>query len=187
MKSLVILCVIAPLCSCMSGRPDNFYILSPQPQAVTQSASVPATPVVLRISLPSLVDRPEIVLNTSANGVKVLEHERWGAPLGDLVAQTLGQDIEHRRGDLLVGVQGAAHMANPAVKITIDVIQLTALPGDHVSIETHWRIVDARKSTDVSGNEVFSASLGQDAYSGVARALSECLGQLADRLVTQIQ
>jgi uncharacterized protein len=187
MKSMVILCAIAPLCSCMSGRPDNFYILSPQPQAVTQSAAVPATPIVLRITLPSLVDRPEIVLNTSIDGVKVLDHDRWGAPLGDLVAQTLGQDIERRRGDLLVGVQGAAHMANAAVKITIDVIQLTARPGDHVSIETHWRIVDTRKSTDVAGNGVFSASLGQDANSRVAQALSECLGRLADRLVTQIQ
>jgi uncharacterized protein len=187
MKSSVTLCAVGLLCSCASSRPDNFHILSPQPQAAAPPVSAPTTPVVLKITLPSLVDRSEMILNTSADGVTVLEHERWGAPLADLVVQTLGQDIERRRGDLLVGVPGAARGDNAAVKITIDVVQMTARQADHVSIETHWRIVDPRKSTDLTGNEVFSASLGSNTYSGIAQALSECLGHLADRLVAQIQ
>jgi uncharacterized protein len=187
MKSLLILCAAALVCACASSRPDHFYILSTQPQAAAQSASTPAVPVVLKVTLPSLVDRPEMILNTSADGVRVLEHERWGAPLGDLVIQTLGQNIERRRGDLLVGAPGAARATSAAIRISVDVVQMIARQGDKVSIETHWRIVDPRKPADVAGNEVFSAPLGQDSYAAIAQALSDCLGHLADRLVIQIQ
>jgi uncharacterized lipoprotein YmbA len=187
MKSLLTLCAIGLLCACATSRPDHFYILSAQPQAAAQPPSTPATPVVLKVTLPSLVDRPEMVLNTSADGVRVLEHERWGAPLADLVVQTLGQDMERRRSDLLVGGPGAARASGAPIKITVDVVQMTARQGDRVSIETHWRIVDPRKPADLAGNEVFSAPLGQDSYAAIAQALSDCLGNFADRLVAQIQ
>ena len=179
------------VCGCATSRPDHFYILSAQPQAAAQPALSPTIPVVLKVTLPSLVDRPEMILNTSADGVRVLEHERWGAPLGDLVLQTLGQNIERRRGDLLIGVPGGARASSASIRITVDVVQMTARQGDRVSIETHWRIVDsrtdARTAKDLVGNEVFSAPLGPDSYAAVAQALSDCLGHLADRLITQIQ
>jgi len=181
------LCVIGVLCACASSRPDHFYILSAQPQAAARPPSTSATPVVLNVTLPSLVDRPEMILNTSADTITVLEHERWGAPLADLVEQTLGQDIERRRSDLLVGGRGAVHLKGAAVKIRVDVVQMTARQGDRVSIETHWRIIDARTSTDLAGDEVFSTPLGQDRYAAIAQALGDCLGHLADRLVAQIQ
>ena len=191
MKYLLSLSAVGLLCACATSHPDHFYILSAQPQAAAQPPSTPTTPVVLKVTLPSLVDRPEMILNTSPDGVRVLEHERWGAPLGDLVLQTLGQDMERRRGDLLVGGQGAPRASGAAVKITVDVVRMTTRQGDRVSIETHWRIVDARTdprvAKDAVGIEVFSAPLGPDGFAAVARALSDCLGLLADRLVAQIQ
>jgi uncharacterized protein len=187
MRSLLSLCTIGLLCACAAGRPDHFYVLSAQPQAAARAPSAPATPVVLKVTLPSLVDRPEMILNTSADGVRVLEHERWGAPLADLVVQTLGQDIERRRSDLLVGGQGAVHPNGTAIKLTVEVVQMTARQADRLSIETHWRIINIGKSMDLAGSETFSAPLGQDSYAAIARALSDCLGGLADRLVTQIQ
>jgi uncharacterized protein len=179
-------CAIGLLCACASSRPDHFYILSARPPAA-QPPSTSTTLVALKVTLPSLVDRPELILNTSGDGVAVLEHERWGAPLADLVVQTLGQDIERRRGDLLVGAQGASPLDGAPIKIIVDVVQMTARQGDRVSIETHWRIVDARKPAALVGNEAFSAPLAQNDYGAIARALSDCLGQLADRLIAQIQ
>ena len=186
MKSLLTSCAFGLLCACATSSPDRFYILSAQPQAAAQPSSAPVTPVVLRVMLPSLVDRPEMILNTSADGVAVLEHERWGAPLTDLVVQTLGQDIERRRGDLRISGPGLGKSGGAAVKILVEVIQMTARQGDRVSIETHWRIVDPRKATDLEGNGVFSAPWGQGGYAAIAQALSVCLGQLADRLNADI-
>jgi len=184
---LMLVCTSSLLTACATTRPDHFYILSAQPPGPSQPRATPTTQVTLKVTLPSLVDRQEMILNTSPDGILVLDHERWGAPLPDLVIQTLGQDLERRRGDILVAGQGGVHAAGTAIKITLDVVQMTVRKGDRASIETHWRILDPHNGKDVVGAEVFSAPLGQDSYAAIAQALSDCLGQLAERLIGQLQ
>ena len=185
MKSPAAAVCLCLLCACATVRPDHFYILSPQPQGAIAARTASATQVILRVSLPSLVDRSEMVLNTTADGITVLEHERWAAPLTDLVAQTLAEDIERRRADLLVS-QGVNHPREAAIKVTIDMVQVTMRTGQVASIDVHWRILDTRSGADVIGGDVFNAPLRGESYAGVARALSDCLGLLADRLVAQM-
>jgi uncharacterized lipoprotein YmbA len=176
-------CFLSLLCACVTSRPDHFYILSAQPPGASDTRTTPATQAWLRVTLPSLVDRPELILNTSTNGVVVLEHERWAAPLADLVTQILARDLERRRSDLLVAGQSAGQSGDAAVKVTVDLVQMTVRRGERASIEAHWRILDPRTGGERVGSEVFSAPLAQDGYAAVPQALSDCLGLLADRLV----
>ena len=170
------------VCACATSRPDHFYILSTQPQGAGEARTTPAAQLSLRLTLPSLVDRSEMILNTSANGVIVLEHERWAAPLADLATQTLARDLELRRSDMQVTAQGTARSGAAAVKVTVDLVQMTVRRGERASIEAHWRISDPGTGRDVVGSEIFSAPVAQDGYAAVPQALSECLGLLADRL-----
>ncbi len=183
---LTAVCLLSLLSACVASRSDHFYVLSTQPQGASEARTAPAEQVSLRVTLPSLVDRSEMILNTSANGVNVLEHERWAAPLADLVTQTLARDLELRRSDILVGAQSAGRSRAAAVKVTVDLVQMTVRRGDRASIEAHWRIAGARSGGDMVGSEAFSAPVAQDGYAAVPQALSECLGLLADRLVGQI-
>jgi uncharacterized lipoprotein YmbA len=162
------LCLIVLLCACVTHQADHFYILNAQPQSASAARSAPLTQVTIRMALPSLVDRPEMVVNTSAEGIAVLEHERWAAPLADLMTQTLARNIEQRRSDLLV----AGHGGDARIKIIIDVVQMT--------------IRRARAGTEAVGGEVFTAPLGEQDFAAVAQALSQCLGLLADRLVKEL-
>jgi uncharacterized lipoprotein YmbA len=185
-KSLSTAVCLCLLCACATVRPDHFYILTSQPQGAIDARTAPATQVILRVTLPSLVDRSEMVLNTTADGITVLEHERWAAPLTDLVAQTLAEDIERRRADLLVSPQGVSHPREAAIKVMIDTVQVTVRRGKQASIDVHWRILDTLTGRDVIGGDVFNAPLGEESYAAVARALSDCLGLLADRLIAQL-
>jgi uncharacterized lipoprotein YmbA len=186
MKSPALVCCMGLLAACAANHPDHFYILSALPPGASEARTAPATQAALKVTLPSLVDRAEIVLNTSADGVVVLEHQRWAAPLTDLVTQTLARDIERRRSDLLVAVPSAGHSGTAAIKLAIDIVQVTIHKGARASIETHWRILDGRTGKETIGGDVFGASMGQDDYAGVVQAISECLGLLADRLVGQL-
>jgi uncharacterized lipoprotein YmbA len=187
MRSLLTACLLCLLCACAANRPDHFYILSTQPQGASEARPTPAAQVSLRVTLPSLVDRSEMILSTSATAVMVLEHERWAAPLAELTTQTLARDLELRRSDILVAAQGAGRSGAAAVKVTVDLVQMTVRRGERASIEAHWRIVDLRNGGDVVGSAVFSAPMAQNGYAAVPQALSECLGLLADRLVAQMQ
>lgn len=174
------------LCACASSRPDHFYILSAQPRTAGATRTTPAVQATLKVSLPSLVDRAEMVINTSADGVTVLEHERWAAPLADLVTQTLAQDIEQRRADVLVGGHGLGYSSAAAIKMTVDIVQVWMRRGERAGIEAHWRILDTSSGKEVIGADAFTAALGQQGYTAVAQALSECIGLLADRLAEQM-
>ena len=171
------------LLSACASHPDHFYILSTQPEGAGEARTSPVALASLRVTLPSVVDRPEMVLNTSADDVIVQEHQRWAAPLADLVTQTLARDLERRRSDLLVADSSVNRSGGSVVKINVDVVQLTVHRGRQASIEAHWRILDPRTGKEAVGGDVFSAPLGQDDYAAVAQALSQCLGLLADRLV----
>lgn len=181
-SSLTFACLACVLSACAASRPDHFYVLNTEPQEMSAARTVPALQATLKVTLPSLVDRPEMVLNTSTDGVIALEHERWAAPLTDLVTQTLARDLERRRGDLLIAGQSVNRAGAAAVSVAVDIVEVTVRRGQRARIETRWRIFDARTGKDVVGGDAFSAPLNQDGYANVAHALSTCVSLLADRL-----
>ena len=185
--SLTAACSLMLLTACVSSRPDHFYILSALPQGAAEVHPASDLQAVLKVTLPPWADRSEMLLNTSAGEVIVLEHERWAAPLADLVRQTLGVDIERRRADMTVGDREVNRSKAPAIGITVDVVQMTVRRGEKAHLEVRWRIHDPRTGTDTAGGGEFAAALGSESYASVAQALSECLALLADRLVQQLQ
>jgi uncharacterized protein len=177
------LCAVLVLGACVSRQRDHFYMLDAQPAGPAASRSQFDRQVTLQVTVPSLVDRGEMVL-TTPNGVTVLDHERWAAPLADLVTATLGQDIERRRNDVVVLARSADRSGIPLVRMTVAIDRVSARLGGPVSIETHWRI--SRAAQETVGRDTFiSPSQPQD-YSEVAAALSACIALLADRLAAQI-
>jgi uncharacterized lipoprotein YmbA len=127
-----------------------------------------------------------MIVEASGDRLLVLEHERWAAPLSDLVAQTLARDLEQRRADILVADRGFDQDGVKPVRMKIDVVRLSAHRGGRATLEAHWRIVDAASEADLVGGETFTAPIDGDDYASIARAFSMCLASLADRLVEKL-
>jgi uncharacterized lipoprotein YmbA len=182
----LIVCVLCSTAGCVTQQPDHFYVLAPQPAEAHESAAPIRRQVVLQLTLPSLVDRNEMVVATP-NGVAVMEHERWAAPLADLMTTTLRQDLERRRAEVMVLPNGrdAGGAGVALIRIELDIVQLWARRGVEVSIEAQWRVTDSGNHTSL-GRDVFAAPLHSDSYAAVAAALSSCVALLADRLVQEI-
>jgi uncharacterized protein len=178
-------CILVIVGGCAARQRDHFYVLDARPGGVRESRSQFSRQITLRITVPSLIDRGEMVL-TGSNGVTVLDHERWAAPLADLVTATLGEDIERRRSDLVVLPRSADQADIPLVKLAVEIDQVTARLGEELSIETHWRVTDARSGKVILGRDTFSSAQRPQDYTQVAAALSTCIGLLADRLVKEI-
>ena len=179
-------CFLWLLSACASHQADHFYILNVNPERSGEPRTPHATQAILKVALPSIVDRPEMVLNTSSDGVAIFEHERWAVSLGDLVTQTLAQDIERRRTDLFIAGNSTQQNEKNIIKVMVDVVQITLRQGSQASIETHWKIVDMRTGKEVVGADTFRAPLGKKGYAVIAQALSECIANLADRLAEKI-
>jgi uncharacterized protein len=177
------LCAIFVLCGCVSRQRDHFYVLDAQPAGATTSRSQFDRQVTLQVTVPSLVDRNEMVLTTTG-GVSVLDHERWAAPLADLVTATLGQDIERRRNDVIVLPRSAEHAGIPLIRIRVEIDRVSARLGETLTIQTHWRV--SRDGRETVGRDTFTSTQQPQSYSEVAAALSACIALLADRLAAEI-
>jgi hypothetical protein len=174
------------LCAC-AHAPDHFYLLDPaEPAAAPPPARTGYAYARLDVAIPAEVDRPELVVNSARSAMSVLEHERWGAPLGDLVSTALARDIEQRRTDLLVGDRRLEQRSAPPLLIKVDIVRMTAARGGEAQLDVHWRIVDASAAYDQLGNAVLSAPVGGDGYAAVAQAYASALGALADALCAAI-
>ncbi|HEX3397696.1 MAG TPA: ABC-type transport auxiliary lipoprotein family protein [Steroidobacteraceae bacterium] len=179
------LCALLLLAACVTRRQDHFYVLDPQPAAIAESRSQFDRQVTLSITVASLVDRDEMVIATTS-GVAVMDHERWAAPLADLVAASLSQDLERRRGDVVVLPKSAGIAGIPTVRVRVEIDQVIARLGDHLKMETHWRVTDPRTGKETLGRDAFVSPQQPQNYAEVAAALSACVALLADRLAGEI-
>jgi uncharacterized protein len=185
MKSLNFAILVLLLAGCVTRQRDNFYVLDPLPAAVPASRSQFDRQVTLRVTIPSLVDRGEMVI-AAKGGVSVMDHERWAAPLADMVNDTLGQDIERRRSDVVVLPKSADKAGIPLIRIVVEIDQVNARLADHLSIETHWRVIDARSGKETLGRDTFVSQQQPQSYTEFAAAFSDCVALLADRLAAEI-
>ena len=173
---------------CVIHGTDHFYTLSAQPSPSNQSngpRAAFARQVSVRLTLPSLVDRSELVLN-SHDQVTILEHERWASPLSDQFASILGQDIEARRADLVITNRSLEQKDVPQSRITVEVVRISAQRAGGVSLEARWRIVDSASGNATVGRDTFVATMVSGDYSQLPAALSQCIAQLAEQLIAQL-
>jgi uncharacterized lipoprotein YmbA len=173
------------LTGCATHRVDHFYVIDSQPIVARDSDAAFSRQVTLRVSVPSLVDRAEMVISTS-DGVSIAEHERWAAPLSDLIASALARNIEQQRTDVVVTPRRLDRAAVPLTEIVVDVNELLARPGEQVSLEAHWRVSDSGSGKEFLGRDIFVATLHSQSYSAVADGLRASVSLLADRLVKEL-
>jgi uncharacterized protein len=184
MKAPAVILAVCVLSSCAASHVDHFYVIDAPPGGARESSSVFARQVTLQVSVPSLIDRAAMVI-TTPDGVAVLEHERWAAPLSDLITSALARDIERQRADVVVLPHHMDKAEVPLTAIAIDVDQVRARLGDQVSIEAHWRITDAAGKVTLD-RDVFVSSEHAQTYAALADGLSAAVGLLANRLIKEI-
>ena len=177
--------VLLYLTGCASMHPDRFYALDPEPAGTKAALPDAATAVSLKITVPSLVDRNELVLR-NGSAVTVLEHERWAAPLADQVAVVLGQNIEQRRPDLMISSRRLSQPGGARIAVSADIVELSASRSGGVSMEVRWRIDRLGNTQAIAGREIFRQPAAGNDYAQVVRAVSHCIAQLADRLAQQL-
>lgn len=183
MRSLWLLSYGLLAAGCVSSHPDRFYALDAARTEQLPARSKFAMQVNLRVSLPLIVNRNEIVLS-SPNGVIILEHERWAAPLSEQFNSVLGQDIEARRQGVLIASRSIAEPEGPMTSIAVDVVQLSLQKAVGAKVEVRWRV---QRGSDVTqGREIFASATSGEGYGGLVQSLDSCIGSLADRLVAQL-
>jgi uncharacterized lipoprotein YmbA len=176
------LLVVLMVAACASTPPTRLHSLLPGPGAGgTEATSLQGTPrwELLPVSVPAQVDQPQWVVRTGEDGMQVLEHDRWVAPLADEI-----------RAAVALRIAAAASQAQAAGaaawRIQLELQRFDAVLGRFSRIEASWSV---QRSDAADAAQRCRASVTEPAQPGLpamASAHRAAVAQLGDRIAASL-
>lgn len=177
-------CILAAVgAGCASPRSD-FYTLSPSAKAAPAAAgySVAVGPV----SVPEIVDRPQIVVRTGPNQVFIDEFHRWGSPLRDDIARGIAGNLAALLGAPQVSVFPHPTSSAAKYRAAVDVMVFDSTPGESAALDAVWVVRGAVDGAVSSGRTTVRETVSDDSYAALvaahSRALEKLSGDIADAI-----
>ncbi|WP_460906889.1 PqiC family protein [Paraburkholderia jirisanensis] len=164
-----------------------FYTLSPDASLERTGAALPITVLVGPVTVPELLDRPQLVTRVSDNEVAVNEFARWGEPLKSGVARTLAANLELLLGAARVSVPGQAALVPETCRVRVDVVRFDALPGEAVTIDAQWVVRVPGKPSPIAGRSVVREPVSGAGDAPLVAAQSRALARVSRDIAAAIR
>lgn len=190
MRAALAITLVATCAGCSTpSASERFYALSDGSSSTsapvaTSTAASNALPgiVISAVTVPELVDRPQIVTRDGANHVNVAEQQLWAEPLkngiGRVLAVRLAKTLADAGRPARVAAYPQTSIANPDVRVTIDVQRFDAMPGGDAVIDVLWSVRRTSDDSIRSGRTVATRPITALTYDDTVRAWSEALDVL---------
>jgi uncharacterized lipoprotein YmbA len=180
MKRTLIIALALSLAACGTPLRERFYTLdAPEPPAATdKSPSIAVTSV----TVPDIVDRPQIVVRVRANEVGMSEQARWAEPLRSAIARVVAADLATALNGRIVPQRGA----DPDYRVALDVQRFESTLGDSVLIDAAWSITSKNGDRRI-GRSVAREKVRSNDYDALAAAHSAALSAISKQIANSVQ
>lgn len=171
---------------CASAPLHYYTLVAPQAEAPGMpGAAQRGAPVLsfelLPVSLPAQVDQPQLVVRDGAQGMLLLNGERWVAPLGDELHSALAADLVRA----LPGrdASGLPDNRQPRLRIKLDVHRFDSQPGSYALLAGTWnvRVVNGAHAATVTCASNVREAVGPG-YPALVQGHQRAVAALAARM-----
>jgi uncharacterized lipoprotein YmbA len=162
---------------CASTPESRFYVLSPvsAPAATSSELSVAVGPV----SVPAVVDRPQIVVSMGPNRVWPDEFNRWASPLQDGIARVIGENLVAMLGTPRVTQSSQTVSMGSAYRAVVAVESFESRPGDMARLDAVWTVSRTKDGMTRTGRTTVREPATEQGYDALAAAHSRAIAQLS--------
>jgi len=183
----VLLCTLVSLAAgCASTPPSHFYTLSATAAPSTAAASSLVI-VVGPVSVPAVVDRPEIVVSSGSNELKLDEFNRWASPLQDNLARVIAENLVAILGTRRVTLFAQIPSTAAQYRVAIEVHGFESAIGTSTTLDAVWTV---RRTTDGSaetGRTSVRESVLNNSYDAIAAAHSLAVARLSQDIADAVR
>ncbi|WGS45527.1 PqiC family protein [Burkholderia sp. JSH-S8] len=172
---------------CGSSPTARFYTLSPDATLTGDGVAMPVQVVISPVTVPELVDRPQIVTRVAGNQVSLDEFARWAEPLKTDIARVIAADVGQLLGAARVSVFDAGPGAVPAWRVRVDVMRFESAPGDAVTIEALWAVRPPGKVAAITGRSVAREVVHGQGYDALIAAHDRALAAVSRDIASAIR
>ena len=194
----VLLALVLLLNGCFGGGSQTpatrFYVLNslysvenvnrPKPVVALEETTIGVGP----IKLSQVLDRPQIILRTSHNEIRVADLDRWAAPLNENITNVLVDNLSAllSTGNILKFPWKARIPID--YQVVVDINRFDGMPGGKVDLRARWGILSGNDSKILSkGNSVLTEPIGEDSIPAMVSAQSRLLATLSHEIAKEIK
>lgn len=172
---ITVLCLGTALTGCSRSPQVSFYTLGTITgvKAAEPSNTAPSI-AVTQVSLPDLVDRPQLVERLTGNRVEILETQRWAEPLKDGITRLLVDTLANRLASDLVSAYPQSGAREPDYKVTLDIRRLDAT-SDLVYMDAVWSVRRTSGGSIKTGRSNVRESRGREGYEALVAACNRAI------------
>ena len=187
LAAIAIPCIVVILAAgCGSTPSSRFYTLSatPAPGAGTPSdLSLAVGPV----TIPAVIDRPQIVVSAGPNQVRLDEFNRWASPLQSNISRVVADNLAAILGTPRVSLFPQTMSAAADYRVAILVQSFDSAPGDAATLDAVWTVSRAKDGKSQTGRTAVREAAPQGGFDGLAAAHSRALARLSRDIADAIQ
>ena len=173
------LLLVLILSACASPPRERFYTLD-GPETPTAAEGAPSI-AVGPVSIPELVDRPQIVVRGGPNQVHIVEQARWAEPLKSAIARVVTANLAATLGARVAGQRNG----DADYRVTLDVQRFESA-DDGALIDAVWTVVP-RNGERRSGRSVAREKPQRKEYDALVAAHSAALAAISREIAAAIR
>jgi uncharacterized protein len=176
------------LVACASSPPMHYYTLTEAPAPSRLAIAEGAAPVrVDRVTIPTELDRSQIVRRLGATQLQIVENERWAAPLDETIRRVLSNDLAARLPQGAVANPNEPSVGEKRQSLTIDFAEFYGDPACTVTLRASWTLKQS-DSNSLHGEEQATGSPpeGCKGAGSIPAAMSQALGKLSDLIAAAV-
>ena len=173
------------LTSCGSTPPSHFYTLSASGGTAKNSSDVSVA--VGPVSIPAVVDRPQIVVNIGPNQVRLEEFNRWAAPLQNNIARVVADNLAQLLGTPRVISAVQTLTVDADYRAAIDVQSFQSAPGEAAMLDAVWTVRRAKDGKAETGRTTVRETVQEKGYDALAAAHSRAVARLSDDIANAVR
>jgi uncharacterized lipoprotein YmbA len=183
------LCAIAVLAAACSTPVSHLYTLSRSPPSAAAPAATASnmTVVVGPVSIPAIVDLPQIVVSTGANSVSLDEFNRWASPLQSNISRVVAENLVTLLGTPRVSQFQQSLNLDADYRVAIEVQSFESAPGDAATLNAVWVVRRTKDQKSQTGRTTVREATGSAGYDALAAAHSRALARMSQEIADVIR
>jgi uncharacterized protein len=182
-------CALAFFVAGCASPPSYFYTLNSTAIPATASATTSSnlSIVVGPVSIPAIVDQPQIVVSTSPNQVSLDEYNRWASPLQNNISRVVAQNLVAMLGTPRVSLFQQSLNAEADFRVAIEVQTFESAPGEAATLNVVWVVRRAKDGKADTGRTTVREPATEKGFDALAAAHSRALARLSQDIADNIR
>jgi uncharacterized protein len=169
---------------CASTPASRFYTLSATTTSGATSSNV--SMAVGPVSVPAVVDRPQIVVTTGPNQVRLDEFNRWASPLQNSIARVVAENLVAMLGTPRVTLSQSLS-ADADYRAAIEVQRFESTLGEAATLDAVWTVSRTKDGKSQTGRTNVREVTQGNGYDALAAAHSRALARLSQNIADAVR